>query len=319
MTSPARLYLFVSGCYLLVVSVVSVVGFGLDSTFPTRSAEVAASHDHVFGVFATNGWHNLGAVALGLASLGVALGRPALSGAAAMASGLANTAVFLLLAAWDPATFLVASNDADQVMHAAMAVGGITAGGWDLLARSPGSRLSGRGRKAFLVLHIVSGAMWFGIDLGLGILVITALVTGDPQTAGTAVQAVELFAIWPMFGASLVCLGAGMVLALGSKYGLLRYWWVATKFGITVLMSTLIVVSLRPGIDEAASVGERLMAGDITASVPSGLLFPVFVAPTLLLTAYLLSVFKPWGRIRRARQTTVPSAQRSDDRTLIGA
>ncbi len=162
----------------------------------------------------------------------------------------------------------------------------------------PGRRLGGRARKTFLLVHVVSGAGWFGIDLALGILVVIALVAGDPRTAGMAVQAVELFAIWPMFAASLLCLAAGMVLGLGGKYGLVRFWWVAVKLVLNVLMSTLIVVSLRPGIGEAASIGERLMAGDTSESVPSGLLFPVVVAPSMLLAAYLLSVFKPWGRVR---------------------
>jgi hypothetical protein len=163
----------------------------------------------------------------------------------------------------------------------------------------PGRRLGGRTRKTFLLLHVVSGAAWFGIDLALGILVVTALVTDNPRTAGMAVQAVELFAIWPMFAASLLCLTAGVVLGLGGKYGLVRFWWVAVKLVLNVLMSTLIVVSLRPGIGEAASIGARLIAGDTTVSVPAGLLFPVVVAPGMLLTAYLLSVFKPWGRTRR--------------------
>ncbi|PXY21208.1 hypothetical protein [Prauserella muralis] len=162
-----------------------------------------------------------------------------------------------------------------------------------------GFRLSGRTRKAFLVTHILSAAAWFGIDLALGILAVTALVTDNPQTAGMALQSVEMFAIWPMFTASLLCLATGVVLGLGSKYGLVRYWWVAVKLVINIVMSLLIVLLLRPGVGEAASIGERLLAGDLTADVPTDLLGPVIVAPTLLLTAYLLSVFKPWGRIRR--------------------
>jgi hypothetical protein len=166
-------------------------------------------------------------------------------------------------------------------------------------ARTTNRRLSGRGRKVVLAAHILASAAWFGIDLALGILVVTALVVDSPQTAGMAVQAVRIFAIWPMFGASVLCLATGAVLGLGTKYGLLRYWWVAVKLVINVLMSILIVVALRPGIDQAADIGARLLAGDHTASVPTDLLFPVFVAPSLLLTAYLLSVFKPWGRIQR--------------------
>lgn len=162
--------------------------------------------------------------------------------------------------------------------------------------------LTGRARKAFLVVHIVSGALWFGVDIALGILMITAFLTDDPRTADTAVRAVDMFAIWPMFAASVVCLTAGAVLGLSSRYGLVRYWWVAVKLGINVLMSTLIVIALRPGIDDAVSITERLVAGDPTAALPSDLIYPVVVAPTLLITAYLLSVFKPWKAIGGARR-----------------
>ena len=41
---------------------------------------------------------------------------------------------------------------------------------------------------------------------------------------------------------------------------------------------------------------------------------PVVVAPTLLLFAYILSVFKPWGRIRKSAQPV--KRQRRD---LVGA
>lgn len=172
-------------------------------------------------------------------------------------------------------------------------------------------KLSGRTRKAVLLVHIVSAAAWLGIDLALGILVVVALSTEDVSTAGVAIQAVDLFAIWPMFGASLVCMVSGVVLGLGSKYGLVRYWWVATKLFLNVGMSLLIAFALRPGVREAAEIGRRMLNGDPAAVIPSGILHPVVVAPTLLLFAYVLSVFKPWGRIRTAGRVTTPPASRS--------
>lgn len=166
-------------------------------------------------------------------------------------------------------------------------------------ATRPSRRLGGRARKTVLVTHIVSAAVWFGVDVALGILVVISL-TADSYTAGLAIQAVDLFAVWPMFGASLVCLASGVVLGVGGKYGLVRYWWVVVKLAFNVIMSVLIVSSLRSDIGSAAGIGERLMAGDPTAAVPVEVLYPVIVAPSMLITAYLLSVFKPWGRIRRA-------------------
>jgi hypothetical protein len=186
-------------------------------------------------------------------------------------------------------------------------------------------RLSGPARKWFLLAHIVTAGLWFGVDITLGILVSTALLADEPRTAGTALQALEFFAIWPMFTASVLCLATGVVLGLGSKYGLLRYWWVAVKLAINVLMSTLIVLALRPGVGEAADIGSRLVAGDTGTPPPTGLLFPVIVAPTLLLIAYLLSVFKPRARIRRRTVTAAtagvvagPPREAQPARTRIG-
>ncbi|GAB2808221.1 hypothetical protein [Lentzea nigeriaca] len=163
-------------------------------------------------------------------------------------------------------------------------------------------KLSGRVRKAVLLLHILSAAVWLGIDLALGILVAVSLSTEDTATAATAIQSIDIFAIWPMFGASAVCMISGVVLGLGSKYGLVKYWWVAIKLFMNIGMPLLIAFALRPGVNEAAEIGKRMMAGDPTAVIPSGLMHPVVVAPTLLLFAYILSVFKPWGRIRKAAQ-----------------
>ncbi|MEV8608097.1 hypothetical protein AB0383_09195 [Amycolatopsis sp. NPDC051373] len=166
------------------------------------------------------------------------------------------------------------------------------------MATGQGWRLGARTRKWYLVGHIVSGAAWFGLDLALGILACTALLTDDPAVIVTSLQALEFFAVWPMFTASLLTLATGVVLGLGSKYGLVRYWWVAAKLAVNVLMAVLILVALRPGVDAAAGYARALMAGEAAAR-PVDLLYPVFVAPSLLLFSYLIAVFKPWGLLRR--------------------
>ncbi|MEV6239195.1 hypothetical protein [Lentzea sp. NPDC051838] len=176
-------------------------------------------------------------------------------------------------------------------------------------------KLSGRARKAVLLVHVLSAAAWLGIDLALGICVVVALNTSDVQVAGVAIQAIDVFAIWPMLGASIVCMISGVVLGVGSKYGLVKYWWVAIKLFLNVGMSLLIAFSLRPGVAEAARIGQRMLAGDPTAVISGHLMGPVIVAPTLLLFAYVLSVFKPWGRIRKSASQPV----KRERRDLVGA
>ncbi|RNL86057.1 hypothetical protein EFW17_05835 [Halostreptopolyspora alba] len=159
-------------------------------------------------------------------------------------------------------------------------------------------RLGSRTRKGVLTAHIVAAGAWIGIDATLGILVVTGLSTEDPRVAATSFQALRLFAVWPMFVVSVLCLVTGVVLGLGTKYGLLRYWWVVAKLAINLLFSALIVFALRPDIELAADYGRQLAAGEPALPEPTVLVAPVVVAPTLLLVATLLAVFKPWGRIR---------------------
>ena len=161
------------------------------------------------------------------------------------------------------------------------------------------TRLSTRARKAYLLAHIVSAGLWFGIDAAFGILVCTALVSSDPAVVATSLRAVGLFVVWPMLTTALLTLGTGVVLGLGTRYGLVRYWWVTVKLAVNVLMVLLIFFSLRPGVDDVAEYGRQLAAGLTPRGNPSGLLPPVVVAPSLLLLSNVLSVFKPWGRVRR--------------------
>ncbi|MDQ3982001.1 MAG: DUF4383 domain-containing protein [Actinomycetota bacterium] len=123
--SPARIYLVVSGVFLVVAS---AVGFGIDSSFPASAAEVdSAGSGHIFGIFETNGWHNLSALISGAIALGFAV-RPEWARAGALLKGTMYVAVTTSIAIWGPETFKVASNGADQVVHASLALTGLAAG-----------------------------------------------------------------------------------------------------------------------------------------------------------------------------------------------
>lgn len=120
----SRAFLIAAGGYLLVVG---LVGFLVDATFPTSSAAVDDNAGHIFGVLETNGWHNVAAIAIAVPALAVAWKRPKWTRAMAMLVGVSNIVVFVAFELWDPATFWIASNAADQVVHASVGVGGVLA------------------------------------------------------------------------------------------------------------------------------------------------------------------------------------------------
>ncbi len=123
--SPARIYLVASGVFLLITS---TAGFMINRSFPIGAAEFRSTESHhVFGILETNGWHNLLGVIGALLALGFAI-RPQWSRFGALFKGWIYVGVTAALAIWSGDTFWVASNNADQVVHASLAVGGLVTG-----------------------------------------------------------------------------------------------------------------------------------------------------------------------------------------------
>ena len=127
--------------------------------------------------------------------------------------------------------------------------------------------------------------------------------TGDLGSRRGLSRVIEQFAVWPLLTTGLVCLASGVVLGLGTKYGLVWYWWVATKLVLNIVLSALVLIALRPEVSRAAEQGWRFAAGEPASLVVGNLIFPPIVSPSALLIAVVLAVFKPWGRIRKRPAT----------------
>jgi hypothetical protein len=154
-----------------------------------------------------------------------------------------------------------------------------------------------RTRKLWLVLHLLSAGIWIGVDV-----IVAVLVVAGATGSGLAYRALGSFVVWPMLTSALVCLITGLVLGWRTRWGLLRYWWVAVKLALNLILCTLILTALRPMMPQARAHGESLEAGLPSAFDPGSLPFPPIVSLTALSLATVLSVYKPWGRIRRRQQ-----------------
>jgi len=136
------------------------------------------------------------------------------------------------------------------------------------------------------------------MDIVMGVLILTAL-RGSDDTKALCLRALELFAGWPLIAAGLICLASGVILGLGTPFGLLRYWWVAIKLVLNIILVGLVPVALRPEVVDLAEEGERFMAGMPADLAIGNLAFPPIVAPSAMLIAIILAVYKPWGTIRK--------------------
>jgi len=158
----------------------------------------------------------------------------------------------------------------------------------------------GRGwHRTLLITHIVSGGAWIGIDVIVAVLVLTGRFAGDVEVRSLAYRSLATFVVWPMLTAGLVCLLSGLLLGLETRWGLLRYWWVVVKLVLNLVLCTLILLVLQPGMDQVDAYGKGLLVGQSDPAAVANLFFPPAVSLTTLTVATILAVVKPWGRIRR--------------------
>jgi uncharacterized membrane protein len=163
-------------------------------------------------------------------------------------------------------------------------------------------------RKLALTAHVTSSVGWLGAVAGFLALAIAALRSQGPETVRASYSAMELtgwYVIVPFCVASLI---TGLVMSLGTPWGLFRHYWVLVKFLITVI-SALILFGFTQTL---TSLGE--MAADPTLSM--GELGNLKQSPVLhsgggllaIFVATMLAVYKPWGMTpygRRKRDTAV--------------
>lgn len=161
-------------------------------------------------------------------------------------------------------------------------------------------RLSARARKLVLLVHIAAAGAWLGVDLVLGILVVTALTSPDATGAAAAAASIANFATWPLVIIGLVTLLTGLLLGLATKYGLVRYWWVLVKLVLNVVLVVLVVLVLSPGVTSLGEASRAALEEGAPAPATGTLLFPPIVSSTAVVFAMTLAVFKPWGRVRRS-------------------
>jgi len=167
-------------------------------------------------------------------------------------------------------------------------------------ARKPW-RLSTTGRRVVLISHIASAGAWLGVDVAMAVLIFTAKLTDDLQVRASCLRVLELVTVWPLLTCGLICLASGVLLGLGSKWGLVRYWWVLIKLALNLVLTVLVLVLLQGEVTEQARRAGMVLDGQLVPFDLSKLTFPPIVSPTLLLVATILSVVKPWGRVRKTR------------------
>jgi hypothetical protein len=171
-----------------------------------------------------------------------------------------------------------------------------------------------RFQKFALLTHITFSVGWFGAIVPYVALVIAGLTSHNTQMVRAACLSMELIGWYAIVPFSFAALLSGLVLSLGSQWGLFRHWWIVAKFLLTIFA---IVVLLRHMEYVSRMAKETMLSSDDFR--------PDFIHATggllVLFAAMTLSVFKPWGMTpygrRRALRAYSPFPS-GGEATLVG-
>lgn len=155
--------------------------------------------------------------------------------------------------------------------------------------------MSPRVRKVALAAHLTFSVGWIGAVvayLGLGVAAVTRTGVGTVRAAWIAMELTGWFVIVPLAIASLL---TGLMMALGTKWGLFRHYWVMFSLVLT-LFATVILILHMPTVSDLARLAQEAEGPRLAAL--GGDLFHPGVGLVVLLAVQVLNVFKPAGMTR---------------------
>ena len=155
-------------------------------------------------------------------------------------------------------------------------------------------------RKLVLTAHVTSSVGLLGAVASFLVLAISGLVSPDVQIARGGYMAMNViaeFVIVPLAFASLLI---GIVSSLGTKWGLVRQYWILAKLLLTVVATIVLLVQMEP-IGLLARAAETTLSG---ADLPLQIRLLIHAGGGLLvlLVPMVLSVYKPWGMTQYGRR-----------------
>ncbi len=153
-------------------------------------------------------------------------------------------------------------------------------------------------RKLALTAHVVSSVSWLGSVASFLVLGIAGLTSRNPELVRACYLAMNLLGQFIIVPLSAVTLLTGLIESLGTQWGLFRYYWILVKFTLTVGATVLLLLHQFTAVSEAARRALGARAGSLpeVGQLGTQLVVDAALAVVVLLTATVLSIYKPWGR-----------------------
>ncbi|MBI2076802.1 MAG: DUF2269 family protein [Euryarchaeota archaeon] len=149
-------------------------------------------------------------------------------------------------------------------------------------------------RKLMLIVHLVVSIGWIGAVAAYLVLDLTATTNDDPATLRAAYMSMGLITWRAIVPLAVATLATGLVMSLGTKWGLIRHYWAIISLVLTVLAIAVLLSETRT-IDRYAALAEDPSTPDGALRALGGTLPHSVGGLFVLLVVTVLNVYKPRG------------------------
>lgn len=153
-------------------------------------------------------------------------------------------------------------------------------------------------RKIILTCHITFSVGWLGAVAGFVALNVAALTNQIHQTILSSYIGMDLvsrYIILPFCFGSLI---TGLIQSFGTRWGLIKYYWVFVKFLLSVGSTVLLLMHMQL-INEGSMMASKVQLPSLRLrGIGRELLQKSVLAFLVLLIITIISVYKPWGKMQ---------------------
>jgi hypothetical protein len=149
-------------------------------------------------------------------------------------------------------------------------------------------------RKFALTVHVTASVGWIGAVAAYIALDVAAARGQDAQTLRAAYLAMELTASFVIVPLALATLLTGLLMSLGSKWGLFRHYWTLISLLLTLIATIVLLAEMRT-ISALAGIAADPTTSEAALRALGSTLVHSVGGMVVLLVNMWLNVYKPRG------------------------
>lgn len=180
--------------------------------------------------------------------------------------------------------------------------------------------MSPRTRTFALIIHVVSSVGWIGAVAAYIALDVTAATSLEADTLRAAYLMMALITWYVIVPSAFASLLTGIIMSLGTRWGLFRHYWVLISLLLTILATVVLLLETRIIRAYAEMAADPATSSDQLRALGNTLVHSVG-GTVVLLVILVLNMVKPRGMTpygqRKQRETLAARRKKRDSGTAV--